>query len=144
MHGVGATDRGRASFGQPDVAHFALGDERGQSSDGVLDRRVRIDPVLVVQVDVVGAQPREGALDGRANVRRAAIEDAGAAAGVRDNAELRRQHDLVAAVLDGPADEFFVGVGAVDFCGVEVGDAKFQRPVDRANRLGVVDRADVV
>jgi hypothetical protein len=100
--------------------------------------------MLVVQVDVVGAQSLEGTLDGRADVRRAAVEDAGAAARVRDNTELRRQHHLAAAVLDRPADEFLVGVGTVDFGGVEVRDAKVQRPVDSANGLGVVDRADVV
>ena len=110
MHRVGAADRGGAGLGQPDVADLALGDELGQRADGILDGRVRVDPVLVVQVDVVGAQPLEGALDRDADVRRAAVEDAGAAAGVRDDAELRRHHDVVAAVLDGPADEFLVGV----------------------------------
>ena len=79
-----------------------------------------------------------------ADVCRAAVEHAWAAAGVRDNAELRCQHDFLAATLDRPADEFFVRVGTVDFCGVDVGDAKIQRPVDRANRLGVVHCADVV
>jgi hypothetical protein len=64
--------------------------------------------MLVIQVDVVGAEPLQGALDGDAEVRRAAVEDAGAAAGMRDEAELRRQHHLVAAVLDGPADQFLV------------------------------------
>src|SRR2546425_9058236 len=93
---------------------------------------------------MVSAQPLEGALDGDADVRRAAVEDAGAAAGVRDDAELRGQDHLVAAVLDGPSDEFLVGVGTVDLGGVEVGDAEVQRPVDGANRLGVAAGSDVV
>ena len=83
-------------------------------------------------------------LDGDADVRRAAVEDAGAAAGVRDDAELRGQHHLVAAVLDGSADEFLVGVGTVDLGGVDVGDAEVQRPVDGADRLGVAAGSDVV
>jgi len=69
----------------PDVADLAFRDELGQSTDGPIDGRVRIDPVLVVQVDVVGAQPLEGTLDCDADVRRAAVEEAGAAAGVRDD-----------------------------------------------------------
>ena len=77
VHGVGAADRGGAGLGQPDVANLALGDQRGQGADGLLDGRFRIDPVLVVQVDVIGAQPLERTLDGDADVRRAAIEDAG-------------------------------------------------------------------
>ena len=51
---------------------------------------------------------------------------------------------LVAAILDGAADEFLVGVRTVDLGGIKMCDAEVQRPVDRANRLGVVDRADVV
>jgi len=100
--------------------------------------------VLVVQVDVVGAEPLQGALDGGADVRRAAVEDARAATGVRDDAELRRQHHLVAAALDGPTNQFLVEVGAVDLSGVEMGDAQIQRPVDGADGLGVAASPDVV
>src|SRR6266568_709361 len=144
VHGVGAADRGGAGLGQADVADLALGDQIGQGADGVLDVGLRIDPMLVVQVDVVGAEPLQGALDRDADVRWAAVEDAGAATGVRDDAELRRQHNLVAAALDGPADQFLVDVGAVDLGGVEVGYAQVQRPVDGANRLGVAAFPDVV
>ena len=144
VHGVGAADRGGASLGQADVADFALRDQLGQSADGLLDGGLRVDPMLVVEVDVVGAEPFQGALDRHADVRGAAVEDAGAATGVRDDAELRRQDNLVAAALDGPADQFLVGVGAVDLGGVEVRYAQVQRPVDGANRLGVAAFADVV
>ena len=100
MHGVGAADRAGAGLGQADVADLAFGDQFGQGADRLLDGRVRIDTVLVVQVDVVGAEPLQGALDRDADVRRAAVGDAGAAAGVGDDAELRRHHDLVAAAPD--------------------------------------------
>jgi hypothetical protein len=56
---------------------------------------------------------------------------------VRDQAELRRHHDIVATPLEGPADEFLVGVGAVDLGGVDVRDAQVERPLDGADRLGV-------
>src|SRR5438876_433373 len=61
------------------VADLAFGDQPGQSADGLLDGSVAVDPVLVVQVDVVGAQPLEGALDCGADVFRAAVGDSGAA-----------------------------------------------------------------
>jgi hypothetical protein len=70
--------------------------------------------------------------------------DAGAATGVRDETELRRQHDLVAAALDGPADQFLVVVGPIDLGGVEVRDAQIQRPMNGANRLVVAAGPDVV
>ena len=56
MHRVGATDRGGAGLGQADVADLALRDQLGESADGLLDRRLRVDPMLVVEVDVVDAE----------------------------------------------------------------------------------------
>ena len=51
---------------------------------------------------------------------------------------------LVAAALDGLADQFLVGVGAVDLGGVDVGNAQVQGPVDGADRFGSAPRPDVV
>ena len=79
-----------------------------------------------------------GALDRGADVGGAAVQVPDAAAGVGDEPELGRQHDLVAPVLDRPADELLVGVGPVDLGGVDEGDAEVERPVDGADRLGVV------
>src|SRR3989441_4917614 len=139
VHGVGAADRVGACLGQADVADLALGDQPGQSSDGLLDGSVAVDPVLVVQVDVVGAQPLEGALDCGADVFRAAVSDSGAATGVRDEAELRGHHHLVAAALHRPPDQLLAVEWAVDLGSVDVGDAQVQRAVDGANRLCAVE-----
>ena len=67
---VGAADRVRAGLGQADVQDLALGDQLGQRADGLLDGRVRVDPVLVVEIDVIGAEPLQGALDRGADVGR--------------------------------------------------------------------------
>jgi hypothetical protein len=101
------------------VADLALGDELGQCADSVLDRGVGVDAVLLVQVDVAGAEAPQGTVDRGADVGRAAVEDPGAAAGVGDHAELGCHHDLVAAAFDGAAEEFLVGVRAVDLGGVQ-------------------------
>jgi hypothetical protein len=138
VDGVGAADGVHPRLGQADVADLALGDQLGQGADGVLDRGVGVDAVLVVQVDVVGAEPPQGAVDRGADVGRAAVEVAGAAAGVGDHAELGRHHDLVAAAVDGAAEEFLVGVGPVDLGGVEQGNTEVEGSVDGADGLGVV------
>src|SRR4051812_13282515 len=67
----------------------------------------------------------------------AAVEHSSTAAGVRDQPEFRREHDSVAAALDGPADEFLVRIWAVDLGGIDVGDPQLERSLDRADRLGV-------
>lgn len=121
------------------MAHLALGDQFGQRADGLLDGRVRVDAVLVVEVDVVGAEPQERAFDRGLHVAGAAVDDAGAVAGVGDETELRRHDDVVAAALDGLADDFLAVEGAVDLGGVDVGDPDVQGPVDGADRLGVIE-----
>src|SRR6059058_907763 len=114
MPGVGAADRCRPGLGQADVADLALGHQFGEGADGVLDGRVRVDSVLVVEVDAVGTEPLQGALDGSPDVRGAAVEHSGATAAMGDEAELRRHHDTVTTPLDSAADELLVRVGAVD------------------------------
>jgi hypothetical protein len=59
VHGVGAADRRGRGFGQADVQDLPFGHELGQGADGVLDRGVRVDAVLVVDVDAVGPQALE-------------------------------------------------------------------------------------
>jgi hypothetical protein len=56
MHSVGAADRGGAGLGQADVADFAYCDEISKRAESVLDGRVRVDAVLVVEVDVVSGE----------------------------------------------------------------------------------------
>jgi hypothetical protein len=61
MHGVGAADCGRTCLGQSDVADLALGDQFGEGPTVSSMGGLRIEAVLVVQVDVVGFQPLQAA-----------------------------------------------------------------------------------
>jgi hypothetical protein len=95
--------------------------------------------VLVVQVDVVGAEPLEGALDRCPRVVRVPVQGAAAvAAAVREQPELRRDHHVVAAAGQGAAEQFLVLVRTVDLRGVEQGHPELDGAVDGADRLGVV------
>ena len=60
---------------------------------------------------------------------------------VGDEPELGGDLHLVAAALDGLADDFFAVEGAVDLGGVDVGDAEVEGAVDGADRLVVVETA---
>ena len=142
VHGAGAAQRLGARLGQPEVADLALLHELGHRADGLLDRRVGVDAVLVVEVDVVDAEAPQRSLGRLAHVLGPAADAAGGrVVGVADDAELGRQHDLVAAAGDRAADELLVGVRAVDVGGVEEGHAEVERAVDRGDRLGVVAAA---
>ena len=50
------------------MADLALGHELGENSDHLVDRRLRVDAVLVVEVDVVGVESPEGSLQRDADV----------------------------------------------------------------------------
>ena len=57
VDGVRAADRLRRGLGQAEVAHLARLDELRHRADGLLDRHADVDAVLVVEVDVVDAEP---------------------------------------------------------------------------------------
>jgi hypothetical protein len=120
----------------PDLAGL---DEPGHRADRVLDRRLGIDAVLVVQIDVIDAEPLEARIACLPHVLGLAVDPA-LAVHHRDR-ELGREHDLVALALDRLADEDLVGVRAVHVRGVEQRDAELERAVDDLCRLVVVARA---
>ena len=71
LDGVRAADRLHAGLGQAEVLDLALADQFLHRAGHVLDRHVRIDAVLVEQVDAVGPQPLERRLDHLAGCARA-------------------------------------------------------------------------
>jgi hypothetical protein len=91
-------------------------------SGDVFDRDLGVDAVLVEQVDVVGAQPSQRALDGLGEVLWAAIEP-GAGGAVVAEAELGGNHDLIADGREPFADDVFVAERPVRLGRVEERDA---------------------
>src|SRR4051794_34045164 len=112
MHRHGTFDAARTRLGQPEMPHLAGGHEFRHRPDGVLDRNVRVDAVLVVEVDVVDAEPAQRRVAGLADILRTAVDPLSVA--VPPERELRREHDLVAATADGLADELLVVPETVD------------------------------
>ena len=124
VDGDGAADRGGRRLRQPEVADLALLHQLGHRADRVLDRHPPVDPVLVVQVDHVDAQPAQAGLRAGADVLGAAVDDHRVAtAGQR---ELGRQLHLVPPSGDRLADQLLVVPVPVDVGGVEEGDAEVQ------------------
>ena len=95
--------------------------------------------MLVVEVDVVGPEALERTFDCDADALRTAVRDTGFSTRVRDDAELRRHHHLIPPPLDGLTHQLLAVERAIDLGGVDMGDAQFERPVDGANRLVVVE-----
>src|ERR1035437_1676290 len=143
MRRVGAADRRRRGLGEAQEPYLAGGDRFGHRADGLFDRHLRIDAVLVPQVDVADAKPLERALEGPLRVGGRAVDAVDAlTVGREREAELRRELDLVAAAGDRGADDFLVAKRPVDLGGVDHRDAEIERPADRL-RPGLLGRRPV-
>jgi hypothetical protein len=140
VHRVRAADRAHTCLGQAEVADLACVDEFLDGAGDLLDRHLRVDAVLVEQVDGVGAEPPEGAVDGAADVLGIAGQSGLAALLVEREAELGGDDDLVAHGREGFADEFLVAIGAVDLGGVEEGDSAIDRGAQQVDHLATVAR----
>jgi hypothetical protein len=95
--------------------------------------------VLVVEVDRVDAEPLERAFDGGAHVLGAAVDAALEwIVRVADEAEFRRDDELLALALDRLSDELLVGVRAVHVGGVEEVHPELERAMDRGDGFSLV------
>jgi hypothetical protein len=118
------------------VNHLARVDQLLHRAGDILDRHLGVDPVLVVQVDAVGAQPTQRVVDGTPDAVRPAAQTArfDPVLGERE-AELRGDLHLVPHRFEGLADDFFVRERAVHFCGVEEGHTEVHRVPDQRDRV---------
>ena len=122
------------------MADLARLDELGHGADGLLDRDILIDAVLVVQIDVVDPEAMEAGVAGLADVLGLAVDAEAGAIRLALVAELGRWLHLGAAARDGFADELLVREGAVHVGGVEEGHAEVEGAVDRVGGLLIVRR----
>ncbi len=100
---AGALEGRRGRLGKAEEADLAGADEVGHRPDRVLDRRRRIDAMLVVQVDRLDAQAPQARLGGALDVGRAAVEAAHERVRrIAHDAELGREEDAAAAARGSP------------------------------------------
>jgi hypothetical protein len=64
----------RACFGQPEVLDLAFANQVLHRTRDVFDRDVRIDTVLIEEVDPVGLEPFQRCVSDLADVRRTTVE----------------------------------------------------------------------
>ncbi len=136
MNRVGTADRLRVRLGETQRAHLALLDRARHGADGVLDRHGRIDAMQIPEVDDVDLQALQTGVERLRHVLGAAVGDAATLAA--EIAELRREHDVVAATRDRLAEQLLVVAEAIHVGAVEHGNAAIERLVDELERLGIV------
>ncbi len=138
----------RSWLRQPEVQHFALCDQVFDGARHLFDRHRRVNPVLIEQIDVVGAQPLQHRVDGAADVLGLAV-CAGPAltgVGVDVHPELGGDHNLIAHRLQGLPDDPFgfqrsVSLGGVEECHALVDGGADQRDHVLPTGYRAVERA---
>ena len=120
------------------MAHLARPYQVAHGADGLLDRHGAVHPMLVVQVDVVGAEPLERRVARSLHVVGPAVHAEPLPLFVALVAELGGEHDLVAPAANGRAHQPLVGERPVHVGRIEEGDAEIESAVDGGDRLGVI------
>src|SRR5690606_31642348 len=138
MHRGGAPYRGRPCFGEPKVADFPRPNEFGHGADRLLNRDLRIDTMLIIQVDNIDLQPAQARVTGCAHVFGIAANAEELAAGTADVTELGGEYHLLPATGDGATNQVLVAARAVHVRRIQKITAPVQVPVNDRNRLGVI------
>src|SRR5579862_9124848 len=90
-------------------------DQLPDRSRHVLDGHVRIDTMLVEQIDSIGAQPLEYRIDHFTNVLRSTIETIARAVGIDAPSELRGDEHLITKGRERFAHQFLIYERAIRF-----------------------------
>ena len=132
-----AADGFRACFREAEVFHFACLDQVLDGAGGVFDGRVGVDAVLVKKVDRVGLKALERAFDHLLDVVGTAVGRSPLAVivGIGLKAELGGDDDVFAEGRQCFAHDLFIDIGAINFGGVEEGDATLDGRADELNSL---------
>ena len=134
-----ASNRFRARFRQTEKTHFAFAHQVRHHADCFFNRRVGIDPMLVIKVDNFHAEPLQASFACLAHVIRFARDTTKLRIFfIAHDAELGRDHDLFAMIFDRAAEEFFIRVRAVHVRRVEKRDAQLKRAANRGERFLVI------
>src|SRR3954452_18664556 len=116
---------------------LARGDKVANGSGDIFDRNVRINAVLVEQIDRVDAEPPKRAFDCLADLPRLTIHPTPILTGGRIDVEteLGGDHHSLAEWPQRLADHFLVRERPVDLRGVEKGHAALDGAADQRNAL---------
>ena len=129
-----ATNRLNTRLGQAEVFDLAFANQVLHGPSDVFDRNVGIDAVLVEEIDPVGLEPLQRGIGHRADVGWPAVETCLLAV-LELEAELRRNHDMIANRSERFADELFVRERPVRFGRVEECDASVNGGANDADAI---------
>src|ERR1700730_13298775 len=110
------TNRLHARFGQTEVLDLAFANKILYRARDVLNWDVRIDAVLIEQIDPIGLESSQRRVGHLADVRGSAVQPS-LLAPLELEAKLSRNHRVIANRAEGLPDELFIHERPVGFVG---------------------------
>ena len=122
------------------MLHLASLDQVLYRACDVFDGHIRVNPVLIKQIDGLNPESLERVLGDPFDMLWTAVQPAQILSfdRVQIEAELGGDHHFSLERLDPLAHQFFVGEWTIDFSGVEEGDATLNRLVKKSDHLLLV------
>src|SRR5262249_27159724 len=122
-----SANRLHARFRQSKMLYLSFANQTFNCTSNVFDRYIRINPVLIQQINHIGLQSLKGSLDHFLDVLRPAIQASLSAFGIELECKLGGDHHLLAERCDGFAQKLLVLVRTVSLGGVEKCHTTFER-----------------
>src|SRR5689334_22297789 len=119
MHLTCAFQCCRRSLGQAKVTDLAGLHKFSHGTDSLLNRRLEIDSVLIIQIDRINAQALQAAITCTAHILRTAIHTSDGPSRISHSSELRGNENVVAFSFKPASDELFILVGSIHIRRVE-------------------------
>jgi hypothetical protein len=142
LDGVGAANRFHACLRKPEVLDLALLNQVLHRPCHILDWHVRVDTVLIEEINPIGLESLQGRLGHFLNVLRPTIQPA-LPAGFEREPELGGDHHLITVRGESFLYKLFIGEWAISFGGVEERHAAVDGRTNQRDHFRLVRRRTV-
>lgn len=148
VDGMCPPQRPHGSFRKSQITHLPFLDQFRHGSHGLFDRGSPVDPVQVIQIDMIRSEAKQTRFARLSNILRRAIDEVRRVGlnqvlvarqrTVIDDAELRRKEDARTAICQYGGEKFFIGPWPVDIRRIPKVHTKFEGPLKHAKGFRVI------
>src|SRR5262249_31951688 len=128
-------NRLRRGFRQSEISNLPRLHELRHRADGFLDRRIWINPMLVIQINCLDLETCQTFLAGLAHIGSLAVHADKTSIRISHIPKLRRKKNLRSPIRNRSPHKLLVVPDAIHIRGVEKRHAKLDRPMNDLDRL---------
>src|SRR6266567_4618453 len=139
MHRMRASDTIGAGFGQSEITQLAGANQLRHRAYGFFDRRLRIDPMLIIEIDAINAEPAQARFAGLLHILRFPVNPAKTwRIRVAQDSELCRDNNAMAFAANSASEKLLIRVRTINVGGIEESNPKVDCAIDGGERFRIV------